>query len=125
MPTPPRSPLPPWLASKAASSSPRSAATPTSSAPLSTQRATTSASPPPDHGRTAHPAWSPHGAKRAQPVATGRRWDQRETGPPRGSATRTRQSASGVQAEVEQVFFKDRKSTRLNSSHGYISYAVF
>src|SRR3989442_2136948 len=65
MPTPPRSPLPPWLASKAASSSPRSAATPTSSAPPSTQRATTSASPPPDHGRTAHPAWSPYGAKRA------------------------------------------------------------
>src|SRR2546422_7812373 len=27
-----------------------------------------------------------------------------------------------VRAEVEQI---DRKSTRLNSSHGYISYAVF
>src|SRR2546422_7464648 len=26
---------------------------------------------------------------------------------------------------VERLTFKDRKSTRLNSSHGYISYAVF
>src|SRR5687768_18222857 len=25
----------------------------------------------------------------------------------------------------ESVYFPDRKSTRLNSSHGYISYAVF
>src|SRR5687768_18277248 len=28
-------------------------------------------------------------------------------------------------AEIEQAQAKDRKSTRLNSSHGYISYAVF
>src|SRR2546422_11705917 len=28
-------------------------------------------------------------------------------------------------AGVTQQFFLDRKSTRLNSSHGYISYAVF
>src|SRR2546429_1283061 len=27
--------------------------------------------------------------------------------------------------ELEQLFRGDRKSTRLNSSHGYISYAVF
>src|SRR2546422_3569455 len=27
--------------------------------------------------------------------------------------------------EVELLFGRDRKSTRLNSSHGYISYAVF
>src|SRR2546422_3672962 len=27
--------------------------------------------------------------------------------------------------EVEAMFAEDRKSTRLNSSHGYISYAVF
>src|SRR2546429_6748339 len=26
---------------------------------------------------------------------------------------------------VQPLFFVDRKSTRLNSSHGYISYAVF
>src|SRR5438874_6065359 len=31
----------------------------------------------------------------------------------------------GVAAEAEQVFKKDRKSTRLNSSHVEISYAVF
>src|SRR3989449_10849921 len=32
-----------------------------------------------------------------------------------------------VQAAVDQLrrFLRDRKSTRLNSSHGYISYAVF
>src|SRR2546422_5253270 len=28
-------------------------------------------------------------------------------------------------AHVEDVLGRDRKSTRLNSSHGYISYAVF
>src|SRR2546422_2146973 len=28
-------------------------------------------------------------------------------------------------AEDREGFFQDRKSTRLNSSHGYISYAVF
>src|SRR2546429_5886929 len=28
-------------------------------------------------------------------------------------------------AVVHQIFLQDRKSTRLNSSHGYISYAVF
>src|SRR2546429_2274585 len=28
-------------------------------------------------------------------------------------------------AELHAQFFLDRKSTRLNSSHGYISYAVF
>src|SRR2546422_5258308 len=27
--------------------------------------------------------------------------------------------------EIERPFLEDRKSTRLNSSHGYISYAVF
>src|SRR2546422_5440856 len=35
----------------------------------------------------------------------------------------------GYQQDVEEVFngalYSDRKSTRLNSSHGYISYAVF
>src|SRR5687768_18163936 len=31
----------------------------------------------------------------------------------------------GQHAEAEHVHLEDRKSTRLNSSHGYISYAVF
>src|SRR5687768_14547237 len=33
-------------------------------------------------------------------------------------------TASGSQAEINVIVGKDRKSTRLNSSHGYISYAV-
>src|SRR2546429_2876366 len=31
----------------------------------------------------------------------------------------------GVMSEARPLFLQDRKSTRLNSSHGYISYAVF
>src|SRR5687768_18289447 len=31
----------------------------------------------------------------------------------------------GVTAAIGRTFSEDRKSTRLNSSHGYISYAVF
>src|SRR2546422_7419712 len=31
----------------------------------------------------------------------------------------------GVQVRTPVLGFRDRKSTRLNSSHGYISYAVF
>src|SRR5205809_5266556 len=31
----------------------------------------------------------------------------------------------GTPVELEVIFEVDRKSTRLNSSHGYISYAVF
>src|SRR2546429_2487204 len=31
----------------------------------------------------------------------------------------------GAPLPIEQVLPEDRKSTRLNSSHGYISYAVF
>src|SRR5687768_18004360 len=34
-------------------------------------------------------------------------------------------SSSGLSCIVAQVRMLDRKSTRLNSSHGYISYAVF
>src|SRR2546429_4627091 len=35
-------------------------------------------------------------------------------------------NASGGQDQVTRTLYKtDRKSTRLNSSHGYISYAVF
>src|SRR5205809_4038048 len=33
--------------------------------------------------------------------------------------------APGVSASIHEHGHRDRKSTRLNSSHGYISYAVF
>src|SRR5687768_17689300 len=36
-----------------------------------------------------------------------------------------KQIGSGLGADVPFFFEGDRKSTRLNSSHGYISYAVF
>src|SRR2546429_2912654 len=46
-----------------------------------------------------------------------------------GRATEHRQRAAGVLARgaraVKLTPLADRKSTRLNSSHGYISYAVF
>src|SRR5687768_17692004 len=32
---------------------------------------------------------------------------------------------AGIPSEITPPFAPDRKSTRLNSSHGYISYAVF
>src|SRR2546422_6349686 len=35
------------------------------------------------------------------------------------------QSAGNAPRDLELVQWRDRKSTRLNSSHGYISYAVF
>src|SRR2546429_10027937 len=36
-----------------------------------------------------------------------------------------RAARNGQAMGAHQVGFRDRKSTRLNSSHGYISYAVF
>src|SRR2546429_6750780 len=39
--------------------------------------------------------------------------------------TQTALNCSGAQAANYPTFPRDRKSTRLNSSHGYISYAVF
>src|SRR5207247_11208070 len=64
--------------SRAASSSPRSAATPASSASPSTQPARTSASPPPDHGRDApasdiagHDTAGMHAAFEVTPPTTG------------------------------------------------------
>src|SRR2546429_2344971 len=36
-----------------------------------------------------------------------------------------RNSSSGCPPATRPLFKRDRKSTRLNSSHGYISYAVF
>src|SRR2546422_11320430 len=41
-----------------------------------------------------------------------------------GCRTRRTDSSAGPAGLLEQ-FCADRKSTRLNSSHGYISYAVF
>src|SRR5437773_5976008 len=40
-------------------------------------------------------------------------------------ATRARRRASDLQCLAENIYFEDRKSTRLNSSHITISYAVF
>src|SRR2546422_4542670 len=34
-------------------------------------------------------------------------------------------TASSDRSEFRHILIRDRKSTRLNSSHGYISYAVF
>src|SRR2546422_11710284 len=42
----------------------------------------------------------------------------------RGSASGRSEFAKAKSARVEEDY-RDRKSTRLNSSHGYISYAVF
>src|SRR2546429_1714841 len=38
---------------------------------------------------------------------------------------RPEQQPQSSQYSVSRCFLRDRKSTRLNSSHGYISYAVF
>src|SRR2546422_1773793 len=47
----------------------------------------------------------------------------------RQAAPRHRRGAAGLDLAMGKVTgyleFEDRKSTRLNSSHGYISYAVF
>src|SRR2546422_8631346 len=49
-------------------------------------------------------------------------------GADRGGLGRERESQAGIGRELrsrQDPAGKDRKSTRLNSSHGYISYAVF
>src|SRR2546422_4086867 len=46
-------------------------------------------------------------------------------GPPPQEVLMTKSQLVAKLAEVGGVSRKDRKSTRLNSSHGYISYAVF
>src|SRR2546422_8415648 len=52
--------------------------------------------------------------------------DVLEEDPPRREEDVTAARRWRLQAEEsEQGGFEDRKSTRLNSSHGYISYAVF
>src|SRR2546430_6759788 len=43
----------------------------------------------------------------------------------RRSLTRTRQSSSSLEKRLMKSAVLDRKSTRLNSSHSQISYAVF
>src|SRR2546429_2995030 len=50
-----------------------------------------------------------------------------ESAPPRGSSDAVGPSQRGKGPPERAAFLpvKDRKSTRLNSSHGYISYAVF
>src|SRR2546422_7303094 len=60
------------------------------------------------HVREQHPI--------AQPV---------EGDPERGEPLRRRAVDSGHAEALRQAVLGDRKSTRLNSSHGYISYAVF
>src|SRR5687768_17910107 len=42
-----------------------------------------------------------------------------------GQSRGNRASSSGEEEDMPGVPAPDRKSTRLNSSHGYISYAVF
>ena len=49
--------------------------------------------------------------------------DDEDTTAPRPAAAYPVEEGSRV--EVVEAFGGDRKSTRLNSSHGYISYAVF
>src|SRR2546422_3030191 len=43
----------------------------------------------------------------------------------RGSSASRSESPKRLNANTERLIARDRKSTRLNSSHGYISYAVF
>src|SRR5687768_17673561 len=44
---------------------------------------------------------------------------------PKAQTTRTRLMGIAIHGEAQILLLEDRKSTRLNSSHGYISYAVF
>src|SRR2546422_6418168 len=48
----------------------------------------------------------------------------RRHGPREADGSGTRWKERGAEHEPEE-YHRDRKSTRLNSSHGYISYAVF
>src|SRR2546422_8009231 len=57
-----------------------------------------------------HPTWSPK--RRARRLG-------------RDAPMESRRSLVGMSLVTSQPVGEDRKSTRLNSSHGYISYAVF
>src|SRR2546422_5486212 len=78
----------------------------------------------PDHGGNAILAGN-HGAVRDQPSDLGHepRGDQEQRGPRRVRPT-AHQDLSRRELRGSWIQ-QDRKSTRLNSSHGYISYAVF
>src|SRR5256884_4022622 len=57
------------------------------------------------------------------PIATSRVFLKPAEGPPRRQESLV--GRSGLPRILPQRRLQDRKSTRLNSSHGYISYAVF
>src|SRR2546429_4588686 len=54
-----------------------------------------------------------------------RRPDTRADGEPEQGARQTPGTAAAAPSLARRETKRDRKSTRLNSSHGYISYAVF
>src|SRR2546429_4995293 len=58
-------------------------------------------------------------------AATGERIGRAGPQPDRSSRRRSRVSWSTLSSIASAFSSVDRKSTRLNSSHGYISYAVF
>src|ERR1041385_3406015 len=62
--------------------------------------------------------WSP--TNRA--LTRGKKWCR---GGVKGSPVSALQTRAVLSALAVKIHFPDRKSTRLNSSHGYISYAVF
>src|SRR2546422_6076194 len=66
----------------------------------------------PDHGLRQQPLFDPQQRGTA------------ERGRGNGAARREHDGGSGLRHVAPQIR-EDRKSTRLNSSHGYISYAVF
>src|SRR2546429_1445293 len=66
-----------------------------------------------------------------EPEGMYRNWDHAKESPRRGTECLSLMSWCAHQSRQAETFFPnaapviDRKSTRLNSSHGYISYAVF
>src|SRR5687768_18095106 len=57
--------------------------------------------------------------------ATVSRFDAIQRHGGQASASRTNFNNLSASSQNDLLIFLDRKSTRLNSSHGYISYAVF
>src|SRR2546422_3002418 len=64
-------------------------------------------------------------AGRARPVRRDAREPRVQDAPLRGRGMGTSSAAAAAPRQPTPVPSGDRKSTRLNSSHGYISYAVF